>query len=74
MSEKKKEKLTAMTFDEEQWSDMRDSMVLAMHHVMLGGQFRDEYWKEYNRLRSQSREQRGDNILRELFGEPDQDE
>lgn len=60
-----------MSFDEEKWEDMRDCMILAMHHIMLGSEFKDEYWKKYNQLLSESRKQRGDNILRGLLGDDD---
>ncbi len=51
------------------WENMREAMILAMHKVMMEGEFKDQYYQEYNRLLSQFRQRDADTFLSQYFSD-----
>ncbi len=49
------------------WEEMRNAMILAMHSVMLSSEFKEQYWAEYNRQLSLSRQFDADKILQQFL-------
>ncbi len=60
---------TEMTEDERKWNEMKNAMLLAMHEVMLSGEFKEKYYRLYRQYLSEYRQSHGEDILNKYLKE-----